>query len=640
MRRANKIGWSNPSINRSERTHGPAMATSQDAKPTTAGASVESELGDALLVAAQQGKLSDIRRLIEQKADVTYQEPAQGVSGLMAAAVGGHIDCVRELLLQGAPWNAVDKQGRSAGNYALVTKRQEIVDELVSAGVRAELLFAQLDKNARGGRGIAGSDKAKTDSEKYIGRGVRYEGEALLDEERDAVMMEWETPLMDAHATALCPTPGLDVLNVGFGMGIVDGLLQKRRPRTHAICEAHPGVVAEMKRRGWAQKPGVQILAKRWQDAIPELARAGRRFDAVFFDTYGEYYDDMRDFHSWLPKILKPNGIYSFFNGFCPDNIFFQGVIAQVVSIELARLGIAAEFHRCDVNVDEDKWRGVKRKYFFAKSYFLPVCRLQPPARIAQDAKAGHTSDEATPSAPKSDSPALKKRKTKSAALVDGTATWSFNQDGFDAIGEFEADGKSIRVRVRKGTEPLPWGSVLEMWSKSVVFQSFFTKALSAAPYKAALWECVPVSAQTLETPFEFALLDSVPLARLRADCARFRSYFSGPESAGGIVSFPNLGKNATLVVPIRDSAKCDQTHAHLLTFLRGAEPSQTAAFWRVLAGNVMAELKSRPQGHPLWVSTHGLGVPWLHARIDEKPKYFSYAAFRTFHGEAKGASG
>ena len=151
------------------------MATPQDAKPTTAGASVESELGDALLVAAQQGKLSDIRRLIEQKADVTYQEPAQGVSGLMAAAVGGHIDCVRELLLQGAPWNAVDKQGRSAGNYALVTKRQEIVDELVSAGVRAELLFAQLDKTRAVGAASRGATKPRrtAKSTSVVGFGTR-----------------------------------------------------------------------------------------------------------------------------------------------------------------------------------------------------------------------------------------------------------------------------------------------------------------------------------------------------------------------------------------------------------------------------------------------------------------------------------
>jgi protein arginine N-methyltransferase 2 len=38
-------------------------------------------------------------------------------------------------------------------------------------------------------------------------------------------MMEWERPLMRAHAEVVCQTKG-DVLNVGFGMGIVDGFIQ------------------------------------------------------------------------------------------------------------------------------------------------------------------------------------------------------------------------------------------------------------------------------------------------------------------------------------------------------------------------------------------------------------------------------
>ena len=33
----------------------------------------------------------------------------------------------------------------------------------------------------------------------------------------------------------------------------------------------------------------------------------------------------------------------------------------------------------------------------------------------------------------------------------------------------------------------------------------------------------------------------------------------------------------------------------------------------------------------PAWVSTSGLGVSWLHIRIDTRPKYYSYAPFRAF---------
>ena len=52
-------------------------------------------------------------------------------------------------------------------------------------------------------------------------------------------------PLMEAHAEAVCSSGG-DVLNVGFGMGMVDTAIQRRRPRSHTIIEAHPDVYRHM----------------------------------------------------------------------------------------------------------------------------------------------------------------------------------------------------------------------------------------------------------------------------------------------------------------------------------------------------------------------------------------------------------
>lgn len=46
----------------------------------------------------------------------------------------------------------------------------------------------------------------------------------------------------------------------------------------------------------------------------------------------------MHEFHVHLPKLLRPGGLYSFFNGICTDNIFFQGVACQVGDAGSARL--------------------------------------------------------------------------------------------------------------------------------------------------------------------------------------------------------------------------------------------------------------------------------------------------------------
>jgi hypothetical protein len=52
---------------------------------------------------------------------------------------------------------------------------------------------------------------------------------------------------------------------------------------------------------------------------------------------YGEYYDSsqggegIRAFHSHLPRLLKPGGVYSYFNGFASDNLFFHMVTGRCV---------------------------------------------------------------------------------------------------------------------------------------------------------------------------------------------------------------------------------------------------------------------------------------------------------------------
>lgn len=45
-----------------------------------------------------------------------------------------------------------------------------------------------------------------------------------------------------------------------------------------------------MKADGWDKKPGVHLIKGRWQDVVAELGR----YDGIFFDTYSEFYDDLR----------------------------------------------------------------------------------------------------------------------------------------------------------------------------------------------------------------------------------------------------------------------------------------------------------------------------------------------------------
>lgn len=83
-----------------------------------------------------------------------------------------------------------------------------------------------------------------------------------MDADSKAVTMEWERPLMEAHAQAVCSGGGGKVLNVGFGMGLVDEAIQRFEPEENTVVEAHPEVYARMLKLGWGEKKNVRIVVR------------------------------------------------------------------------------------------------------------------------------------------------------------------------------------------------------------------------------------------------------------------------------------------------------------------------------------------------------------------------------------------
>lgn len=162
---------------------------------------------------------------------------------------------------------------------------------MVDAGVRAEMLLSRLDayEELSGGEeesmeetdGIDSApltDATSVDEEEkdvnsvdYLASELTYHEDKLLDGDNNGVMMEWERGIMERTVDVLLPGKhvGKKVLNIGFGMGIVDSFFQKKKPELHVIVEAHPDVLRQMKEDGWDAKLGVEILEGRWQDVSP-----------------------------------------------------------------------------------------------------------------------------------------------------------------------------------------------------------------------------------------------------------------------------------------------------------------------------------------------------------------------------------
>ena len=213
---------------------------------------------------------------------------------------------------------------------------------------------------------------------------LRYEEGRLLDADSKAVMMGWEAPLMKHHAELLLPEQQLRICNVGFGLGLVDGYLAEREPSEHHIIEAHRDVLAEMRRRGWHKRKGVVVHEGRWQDIVTQLP--GGSLDAIFFDTWSETYEDLRQFQDEVTRLLAPGGRFSFFNGMAPYSITEHATFCRLAQEDLVAMGLPCDI--CKIELGElgnETWQGVKERYWQFDSYYLPLARKPPQSSQAKD---------------------------------------------------------------------------------------------------------------------------------------------------------------------------------------------------------------------------------------------------------------
>ncbi len=104
-----------------------------------------------------------------------------------------------------------------------------------------------------------------------------------------------------------------------------------------------------------------------------------------------------------------------------------------------------------------------------------------------------------------------------------------------------------LRLSFTESGRTLSYRRVLELWSENPEFCAFFTGSLAALPFRALRWETPPATLSSVDRPFECVALDSPGLAPYPDESA-FRQWFT----EAPVVAFPNLGRDAILVVPVR----------------------------------------------------------------------------------------
>ena len=171
---------------------------------------------------------------------------------------------------------------------------------------------------------------------------------------------------------------------------------------------------------------------------------------------------------------------------------------------------------------------------------------------------------------------------------------------------------------------PLTFAEVMAGWCDSADFRAFFIAELAATPFPAYFWEMPPIRRKQTDSGYEYVAIRSDILAGLPANSHAFESKFGAGCSARPIASFRNIGGDALLVAP-RPIGKRG-SYGHLAAFVRTAPEDQRHELLRTLGRALRHTLRICAGG--LWTSTSGLGVPWLHLRLDSIPKYYNHRPF------------
>lgn len=185
-------------------------------------------------------------------------------------------------------------------------------------------------------------------------------------------------------------------------------------------------------------------------------------------------------------------------------------------------------------------------------------------------------------------------------------------------------DGRCLRFRLLRNGLSMSWSDVVGRWQHDPVFCRFFNSVLADSPFPAFFWETPPVTNTTLAAQFEFVIVDSKQLADVSTHESSFANHFASAKPDASVIEFSNLGGDATLVVPCPRAPRL--IYSHIGAFVRKAPADQQDQLWQ----RVGAALEKHLGTQPVWVSTSGLGVYWVHIRLDSAPKYYTYQPYRT----------
>jgi hypothetical protein len=191
---------------------------------------------------------------------------------------------------------------------------------------------------------------------------------------------------------------------------------------------------------------------------------------------------------------------------------------------------------------------------------------------------------------------------------------------------EFTSNKNYNCYGIQEDGSPITLHQFLTLLKNSSPFRRFYNQKLADCNFKAFLWENKPMTRANLDQTYEYSLVKNNYLVDVLPDQHTFQQYFDSEQQA---VTFQNLGGDAQLIAPCpHHNPDC---YTHIGTFVRNTPAKQRDAFWKITGEQMLDAIGNEPK----WLSTNGMGVSWLHMRIDRRPKYYQTQKYRSFPPES-----
>lgn len=160
------------------------------------------------------------------------------------------------------------------------------------------------------------------------------------------------------------------------------------------------------------------------------------------------------------------------------------------------------------------------------------------------------------------------------------------------------------------------WSEILNNWNSGKYLT--YPKEIKNIFY----YETNPITKDEKEI-YKEKFIETDNFKEHKQNYSKFEEHINKVKNEKYAISFYNLNKTTLLIIPLPKKSKNFMTLKH---FIDNASKLQQKKFWMKVSCEVRKMLKNHKK---IWVSTHGLGVPYFHLRIDTKPKYYLTKKFK-----------